>query len=223
MIFMGIDVQVKRGCCFVVIDDRAEMVDSGWLEKSGKEAPAKLRKIAIDLAKKPEEISIGIDAPRMPLDRPRENYWEGKNRKWRKSKKNDKGAGRHCEVVIKSCGIANPQWTPVGDKAPEWMKLGFRIYNAFSGWGYVYEVFPSASYKLLAEDRQLKVKISFSGVFQGPKDILDACVSAATVREYMDGNGSAVGGGDGLGQIILPRKHGIPSGHPILSWPCPRS
>ena len=101
------------------------------------------------------------------------------------------------------------------------MKLGFRIYTAFSGWDYVYEVFPSASYKLLAEDRQLKVKINFSGVFRGPKDMLDACIAAATVREYMDGNGSAVGGGDGLGQIILPRQHGIAGGHPILSWPSP--
>jgi hypothetical protein len=101
------------------------------------------------------------------------------------------------------------------------MKLGFGIYAAFSGWDHVYEVFPSASYKLLAEDRDLKVKINFSGVFRGPKDMLDACIAAVTVREYMDGNGSAIGGGDGLGQIILPRKHGIPSGHPILSWPPP--
>mgnify|MGYP005849327221 CR=1 FL=1 len=40
----------------------------------------------------------------------------------------------------------------------------------------------------------------------GVKDMLDASVAAITVFEFVKGHGCEVGGGDGLGTILLPRK-----------------
>ncbi len=39
----------------------------------------------------------------------------------------------------------------------------------------------------------------------GPEDMLDSIVAAFTVREFWEGRGCEVGGGDGLGTIVLPR------------------
>ena len=84
---------------------------------------------------------------------------------------------------------------------------------------YVFEVFPSASYKLLRKDRDLKVTINFADFYKGPKDMLDACVAAITVHEFIQGRGSEVGGGDGLGTIILPRPLPNSSPRELLEWP----
>jgi hypothetical protein len=46
--------------------------------------------------------------------------------------------------------------------------------------------------------------------------MLDAAVGAFTVLRYMQGVGSEVGGGDGLGTIILPTMVGS---HPVNTWP----
>ncbi|MDF7801722.1 hypothetical protein P4C99_19750 [Pontiellaceae bacterium B1224] len=48
--------------------------------------------------------------------------------------------------------------------------------------------------------------------------MLDAWMAAATVREFVEDRGMEVGGGDGLGSIILPRKLERPIG-PVLHWP----
>ncbi len=60
--------------------------------------------------------------------------------------------------------------------------------------------------------------ISLKGFARGVKDMIDAYVAAFTVHEYLAGRGVAVGGGDGMGEIILPRK--LPT-HPsiLLEWP----
>jgi len=121
-------------------------------------------------------------------------------------------------VVIKAHGIANPQWTPLAGSAPEWMKVGFRLFELLAARVDVYEVFPSASYTLLQWDPSTRVQMSFEGFRPGPKDMLDSVVAAATVREFDVGRGASVGGGDGLGEIVLPR----PLPHPIagvLRWP----
>ena len=82
----------------------------------------------------------------------------------------------------------------------------------------VFEVFPSASYTMLAEDTSIRLNLSLSGFARGPKDMLDAHVAAVTVREFAQGRGCAVGGGDGLGSIILPRPlKGEIAG--VLTWP----
>jgi hypothetical protein len=49
--------------------------------------------------------------------------------------------------------------------------------------------------------------------------MLDAWVAAATVREFVNGRGTEVGGGDGLGVIILPRPLPEPVIKEVLEWP----
>ena len=53
----------------------------------------------------------------------------------------------------------------------------------------------------------------------GPKDMLDAWVAAATVREFVEGRGAEVGGGDGLGTIVLPRPIREPAIDEVMRWP----
>jgi hypothetical protein len=49
--------------------------------------------------------------------------------------------------------------------------------------------------------------------------MLDAMVAASTVREFVEGRGVEVGGGDGLGTIILPRPLPDPVINEVLDWP----
>ena len=78
--------------------------------------------------------------------------------------------------------------------------------------------FPSASYALLHGNSDVRIHADFSACKPGPKDMLDAWVAAATVREFVEGRGTEVGGGDGLGTIILPRP--IPNLiDEVLKWP----
>jgi hypothetical protein len=49
--------------------------------------------------------------------------------------------------------------------------------------------------------------------------MLDAWVAAATVMEFVEGRGTEVGGGDGLGTIILPRPLPEPVIDEVLVWP----
>lgn len=82
----------------------------------------------------------------------------------------------------------------------------------------VYEVFPTASYACLQGNSDVRIDADFSACKPGPKDMLDALVAAATVREFVNGRGTEVGGGDGLGTIILPRP--IPNLiDEVLKWP----
>jgi hypothetical protein len=86
------------------------------------------------------------------------------------------------------------------------MQLGFALFAAIAKRAPVYEVFPSASYAVLERVAPLRIGVPLKDFAKGPKDMLDAYVAAATVREYIQGRGCAVGGGDGLGTIILPRS-----------------
>ena len=128
---MGIDVQIKRGCSYFILDETAEILSSGWAKENTHQKTAyQLRTVALESSGgKLDNIVIGIDSPRMPLKNQREFYWNNKRKKWRKRMSNEKGHGRHCEVVIKSLGIANPQWTRLKDDCMEWMQLGFKIYD----------------------------------------------------------------------------------------------
>ena len=49
--------------------------------------------------------------------------------------------------------------------------------------------------------------------------MLDAFVAAATVREFVEGRGTEVGGRDGMGTIILPRPLPEPVIMEVLLWP----
>ena len=136
-----------------------------------------------------------------------------------KRRKFEAGLGRHCEIVVKAYGLANPQWTPVIGASREWMKLGYSLYGALKRYPLVYEMFPTASYKMLNHDFTLTACVNFSNFARGPKDMLDACMAALTVYEFVNGRGSEVGGGDGLGTIVLPRP--LPATGPteVQSWP----
>ena len=61
------------------------------------------------------------------------------------------------------------------------------------------------------------VSVDLSKFSEGPKDMLDAYVAAVTVREYANGHGYRIKGGDGLGDIVLPRP--LPDGpEEVLDW-----
>jgi predicted nuclease with RNAse H fold len=106
------------------------------------------------------------------------------------------------------------------------MKRGFDLFRVVPKDTAVYEVFPRASYALLKQQNgvqtfepvpgeSLRLTLPVRDFVQDPKDALDACIAALTVREYLAGRGCEVGGGDGLGTIILPRK----IEDPLSDWP----
>jgi hypothetical protein len=196
-------------------------VSSGWLEgKSIIEVCQRLIKIFNYLNKNGMgNIAVGIDGPRSPLIAPRQYCWDRKGKHWIKRHEDDRGYGRHCEFILKSLKIANPQYTPIKGKCPSWMELGFALFSCLENRDDVFEVFPAASYSILKGLTIPKVTIDFANFSQGPKDMIDACVSAITVLEYLEGRGSEVGGGDGLGSIILPGPLPIEKNLPILQWP----
>ena len=121
--------------------------------------------------------------------------------------------------MINAHRLANPQWTPLEQDAPEWMQLGFKFFSALEGHATVYEVFPTASYACLQSNCDVRGDTDFSECKPGPKDMLDAWVAAATVREFVAGRGTEVGGGDGLGTIILQRPLPEPVIKEVLEWP----
>ena len=213
MYYIGLDIQNRRDCSYAVLDNHATFIDSGWFPSTGAENVEILKKWS-----KSGRIYVGIDAPRMPLITKRKWYWNRKKRQWEK-REAQKGYGRHCEIVISAHRIANPQWTPIKGKVPEWMNLGFKIYSTLEGFAKIYEVFPSASYSLLQGVKDVRINADFSACKSRPKDMLDAWVAAATVREFVKGKGTKVGGGDGLGTIILPRPLPEPVIKEVLEWP----
>ena len=165
----------------------------------------------------PARVAIGIDAPRPSLPQPRPYAWSGAARRWRCRGGEQRGHGRHCEVVISAHRLARPQWSPLAGEAPEWMQRGFQLYEALAHLGRTYEAFPTASYRQL-QGSGIKAEIDLGTLCAGPKDMLDAYIAAVTVREYELGRGCAVGGGDGLGTIILPRPLQDPI-EAVLDWP----
>ena len=99
------------------------------------------------------------------------------------------------------------------------MKLGFKLFSALEDRASVYEVFPTASYASLHGNSDVRIKVDFSACKPGPKDMLDAMVAAATVREFAEGRGYEIGGGDGLGTIVLPTPLPDPVIEEVLEWP----
>jgi predicted nuclease with RNAse H fold len=204
--FLGLDVQSSKGCPFVVLDSQLNSVDSGWIEGPSRAEKCsnfleEIERISSRLAC---SLAIGIDSPRQPLPASRPFYWNRKRKKWRARRGDEAGYGRHCEVVVSVLKLANPQWTPLRGQCPQWMMLGFDLFTALQGRTEVFEVFPTATYSVLQGNTELKVRIDLAHFSHGPKDMLDACAAALTVREFTAGRGCEVGGGDRLGTIILP-------------------
>lgn len=199
--FAGIDVQLKRDCYYYVIDENKMYVTSGWIKEN---IPQSFNNLFLELTNNNlEQIAVGIDAPRMPIKKLRKRSFDKKTNSW--IKKGDEKLGRECEVIIKSYNIANPQWTRTLKDSPDWMKLGYDIFSKLKSFSFVYEVFPSASYKML-ENKNVKYELCLNNFVGGVKDMLDASVAALTVFEFINGRGCEVGGEDNLGTIVLPRK-----------------
>jgi predicted nuclease with RNAse H fold len=199
--FVGIDVQISRGCAYYILDSEKKFVTSGWIKKN---VSASFKKLFGELTDNQGDIiAIGIDAPRMPLKKLRTRYFEKKKNEW--NVKPQKSNGRECEVIVKSYNLANPQWTRTYKELPDWMRLGYDIFSQLKNFSFVYEVFPSASYKML-ENENVKYELCLNEFNSGVKDMLDASVAALTVFEFVNGQGCEVGGDDGLGTIVLPRK-----------------
>lgn len=213
-LYLGIDVQLSRGSSCAVIDGAGSMLAATRFD-SAEAAAEWIDELASDSSSAP---LIGIDAPRQPLSEPRAWHWNGRGRSWRKRGAQEEGHGRHCEVVLSAHRLANPQWTPLTADAPPWMQLGFDLFAALAQYEPM-EVLPTASYRSLRGQSGVRVAVDFAEFSRGPKDMLDACVAAATIREYVAGRGEAVGGGDGLGTIILPRP--ITEGRidAVFEWP----
>jgi len=226
--FVGIDVQVRRGCSFAVLDANGDLIDSGWCNRvsidNNTDSTNRAIRTLVDVIKDHsrgaiETVATGIDAPRKSLQNQRNWYWQGKTLTWRRRRPSEAGFGRHGEIIIKAHNIANPQWTPILSKAPAWMQFGFRLFQTLESYPQVHEVFPSASYFMLENSRDLNIRLNFAKFAPGPKDMLDACVAAATVREFIQGRGEQVGGGDSLGTIILPRPIATGRIEEVFAWP----
>ena len=166
--FVGVDISEKRGCAIAAIDESGVAVGADCCQSAPAAVVATIRGLAGNC-----DVVIGIDAPRQPLAMARSWYWNPKGAGWRPRKPSERGWGRHCEVVIASMGIANPQWTPLLSEAPEWMKLGFELFQACGELGEVHEVFPTASYTQLDRGSGPSLQLTFAGFSGHPKDVLD--------------------------------------------------
>ena len=209
--FVGIDVQSVRPCAWAALDRAGRVVDCGWLPRE----PGELARAVGALADRMSPAAFGVDAPRQPLPGPRPWYW--RRGAWRPRRPSERGDGRHCEVVVKAHDVGNPQWTPPRERAPAWMQLGFAIFEALRDHT-AHEVFPSASYRMLPATAGVELSLVFEDFRPGPRDMIDAMAAALTVLEFEEGRGQAVGDGDGLGAIVLPRPLDAPI-EAVLRWP----
>jgi hypothetical protein len=213
--YLGLDVQVSRPCTYALLNSSGELLDEGDMESGLQVAPKRLREL-IDLTHA-AHLSIGIDAPRTRMTAPRQWYWSKGH--WRQ-RTTEKGWGRHCEVAIFSEKLARPQWTPWTGSGPcePWMELGFELFACLRMTTHdVFEVFPSASCSLMPEIGILNGKTRKEMRGAG-KDRMDALVAAKTIYEHeKHGPAAAIGGGDGLGEIILPKPISRRSG--VHLWP----
>ncbi|MFZ5451779.1 MAG: hypothetical protein ACOZF2_07920 [Thermodesulfobacteriota bacterium] len=218
---MGVDVQTRKRCAYLVLDTGRKSIDQGWLEgDSTKSICRDLVRVITKIEKKDNGlVAVGIDSPRHPLGSPRNHFGDRGRQTWRQRVSSEKGYGRHCEVVLKVLDLANPQWTAIRENCPAWMLLGFALFSCLENRQGSFEVFPAASYCLLNSRTSPEVSSNFSEFAYGPKDMIDACVSAVTVMEFIQGRGCGIGGGDGIGSIILPTPLPVEGDHPVLRWP----
>lgn len=225
-VFVGVDVQARRGCACVALDHDGAWLAGRWTaplaratDKRMRRARAAIAQDVVDFCRyftRTGTVAVGIDAPRAPLPSPRRWYWDGPRRVWRPRARAEKGLGRHADVVVAAAEGVRIQWTPLArGRRPGWMELGFAIFRgleALGRSGVVHEVFPSASYAQFARAPASVGRLNLRDFRRGPKDMLDAVVAALTVLEFAAGRGCEVGGCDGQGTIVLARP--LPPGAP---------
>jgi hypothetical protein len=147
-------------------------------------------------------LAVGIDAPRAPLNSPRPWYWNGPRARWRPCRSSDGGNGRHCEIVIAAHRLANPQWTPC--RPPSRMDATWFRLVCLPCRTRVVAKFSVRIVRAAGGGSPLRIGVRLNEFAQGPKD---SSMPARLPPRFgsLQGRGCAVGGGDGLGQIILPR------------------
>src|SRR6266545_3626044 len=123
--FLGLDLQVSRGCPYAILDVCGKTVADGWVEGDVSKRVECLSEVLMRY--EPGEIAVAIDAPRIPRTSARQWFWRRK--RWSGMKAAEKGAGRHCEIVVAAHNLANPQWTPASGPYPQWMQLGFVFFE----------------------------------------------------------------------------------------------
>jgi predicted nuclease with RNAse H fold len=213
--YIGIDVQTRRRPCYAMLSETAVLTTSGWARTPVVESLVS----TVQAEAQRGEVVVGIDSPSRALTAGRQWTWR-RRASWQAIGPGPPRIGRHCEVVLKALGLANPQWTPLAAGVPDWMRIGIALFDGLQVLGpphQVLEVFPTASYRQLVGRPEPALTINLSAFSAGPKDMLDACVAALTVREFHQGRGCQVGGGDHLGTIVLPRP--VDQGHPVHQWP----
>jgi predicted nuclease with RNAse H fold len=159
---------------------------------------------------KKEPVVAAVDAPRFYLNGARQcrlnkaNIWENANLQ----------GGRHCEVIVRKLGLANPQWTPQAHAPSEWICLGQKVFKAFEDTGLkAIECFPTASYARLGKmpGTALNVPGEMFAHCRGlAHDVLDSCVAALTTDLFAARNATELGGGDGYGTIVIPGVVEVP-------------
>ncbi len=165
---------------------------------------------------KQEKVVVAIDAPRRYLTAPRQ--WRLDNAgAWADA---DLPSGRHCEVVVRRLGLANPQWTPPATQPIPWVTLGQQVFAACDAAGFTtIECFPTASYTRFGQMDGVELNIP-GRMFAHSRlahDILDSCVAAMTADLFLAGNATELGGGDGYGTIVVPGVLHVP----FAPWPNP--
>ena len=213
--YVGIDPSHRRGHATVALDDQ-------------------FKPLAAELCATPERVRalieslptgrrcVGIDAPRTMPTKAREWFFSAARGRWRRGD-GQKGQGRHCEVAVVAVAGAKAQWSQHDGEIPGWMQLGMQLFRDLADVvDEMHEVFPTASWTQYSSEPFVSITLP-GGAFAQKKfipDFLDAWVAARTVRDYVVGLGCAVGGGDGFGEIVLPRK--VPN-HPVLRYPGQRT
>jgi hypothetical protein len=89
---------------------------------------------------------------------------------------------RDCEVIINSYNLANPQWTGRLKDSPEWIQLGISIFDSLKDFPFVYEVFPSASYKTLEKKEE---KLNGRWVMKNGDQVLMDLSKAEVIRHSL--------------------------------------
>lgn len=219
-VFIGVDVQTRRGCACVALDRDGAWLGARWTEPLSRATGERARRARDAIAEDVVEfcryftrtgtVAVGVDAPRSPLPVPRRWYWDGARLAWRPRARAEKGLGRHADVVVAAAEGVRIQWTPLArGRRPGWMELGFAIFATLDArlgrHAAVHEVFPSASYAQFAREPASIARLDLREFRRGPRDMLDAAVAALTVREFVAGRGCEVGGCDGQGTIVLAR------------------
>jgi hypothetical protein len=103
--FVGIDVQVSRGCACAILQADGSTTGTTWADE-GKDLLKEVTSLIEGDGATLGSSVVAIDCPRQARTSLREHYWDGKKARWTGRSQSDKGHGRHCEVVIRAHKLA---------------------------------------------------------------------------------------------------------------------